>query len=363
MSEVFKRAVAAVLMVGVVLGATMTWGVPKFGYEKNENSETVMTIDGSEVTREEFSYFLNNVFVATCQELEAQGIPSSLLTNEESGGTLSSYVFEQAVMREKYWHVVVNEFNKHGLKLDRELLEAGAMIKRGEIQSAGGEDSWKAALDEAGITEQMYDNSLAITLYMQALNDAYYGENGTKASIAEQKAYFEENFIACKHILFTMATISTGESLNDEELTAKYELAESVLARVEAGEDFDALMNEYSEDQGGIKQYPDGYILTEGSSSDEVFYEAGKALEVGENSGIVQTGMGWSIIKRVPLDVEKYTDYSELIIYKMTDNNLSSEIAAMMENAEVEYTDAYGDPSSYENLMSFIETENDAAAE
>ena len=73
--------------------------------------------------------------------------------------------------------------------------------------------------------------------------------------------------------------------------------------------------------------------------------------------------MGWSIIKRVPLDVEKYTDYSELIIYKMTDNNLSSEIAAMMENAEVEYTDAYGDPSSYENLMSFIETENDAAAE
>ena len=35
----------------------------------------------------------------------------------------------------------------------------------------------------------------------------------------------------------------------------------------------------------------------------------------------------------------------------------------MMENAEVEYTDAYGDPSSYENLMSFIETENDAAAE
>lgn len=360
MNELFKRAVAAVLMVGVTLAATMAWGVPKIGYEKIENSETVMIIDGSEVTREEFSYFLNNVFVATCQELEAQGLPASLLLNEESGGTLASYVFEQAVVREKYWHVVINEFNEHGLKLDRELLEAGAMIKRNEIEAAGGEESWRAALDEAGISEMMYDNSLAITLYMQALNDAYYGENGTKASVAEQKAYFEENFIACKHILFTMATISTGESLNDTELTAKYELAESVLERINAGEDFDALMNEYSEDQGGIKQYPDGYILTEGSSSDTEFYEAAKVLEVGEHSDIVQTGMGWSIIKRVPLDAEKHTDYSELIIYKLTDNNLSSEIAALMETAEVEYTDAYGDPS-YENLMSYIEIDVPAA--
>lgn len=351
MNELFKRAVAAVLMTGVVLAATVTWGVPKIGYEKIEGSETVMTIDGSEVSREEFSYFLNSMYA----NLEAQGIPTALMENQETGSALVSYVFEQAVEQEKYWHTVVNAFNAQGDKLDRALLEAGNQVKQNDIKSTGGRDAWLAKLEAAGISETLYDNSLAITLYMQSLYDSYYGENGVKLDTAAQKAFFEENFVACKHILFTMNDRATGEMLDDAALEAKHAQAEAVLAELDAGADFDTLMKEHSEDTGGIKEYPDGYILHEEITELVGFVEAAKAVGVGEHTGIVETKMGWSIIQRVPLDPEKYVDYTDEIILLATGSNINNEIAALMEKAEVEYTDAYGDPSSYANLMSYIE--------
>lgn len=357
MSDLFKRIAATVLMVGVVLGATMTLGVPKVGYEKIEDSETVMTIDGSEVSRDEFAYFLSSMYA----NLEAQGIPTSLMQEKETGSALVSYVFEQAVAQEKYWHTIVNEFHAQGGKLDRQLLEAAAMVKQNDIKNAGGRDAWLAVLEGGGLSEQMYDNSLAVTVYMQALQDTYYGENGVKLNTAEQKKFFEENFVACKHILFTMSDRVTGEGLSDAELEEKYTLAESVLAELAAGADFDALMNEHSEDVGGIKEFPDGYILHEDTTELTGFVEAAKAVEIGAHTDIIQTEMGWSIIQRVPLDPEKYVDYTDSIILLATGSSLNNEIQTLMDAAEVEYTEAYGDPSSYANLMSFIELDVPAA--
>ena len=351
MNELFKRAVAAVLMTGVVLAATVTWGVPKIAFEKIGNSETVMTIDGSEVTREEFACFLNTMY----KNLEAQGIPASMIQNKETGSALVSFVFEQAVEQEKYWHTIANAFDAQDITLRRNLLEAGNMVKQNDIKTAGSRAEWLAQLEESGITEELYDNSLAITLYMQALHDQYYGEDGVIINTEEQKAFFAENFVACKHILFTMNDRATGEMLDDAALEAKHAQAEAVLAELDAGADFDTLMNEYSEDTGAIKQFPDGYILHEDTTELVGFVEAAKAVEVGEHTGIVETKMGWSIIQRVPLDPEKYVDYTDEIILLATGSNINNEIAALMEKAEVEYTDAYGDPSSYANLMSYIE--------
>ena len=351
MSDMLKRAVAAVLMVGVTVAATMNWGVPKIAYEKYADSETVMTIDGSEVSREEFSYFLNAMY----ENLEAQGIPTSLMEDKETGSALVSLIFEQAVEQEKYWHTIVNEFNEQGLKIDRDLLEAANMVKQNEIKTAGGKDAWLAGLEAAGISETLYDNSLAVTIYMQALQDAYYGENGVKLNTADQKTFFEDNFVACKHILFTMKDRATGEMLDDAALEEKYTLAESVLAELEAGADFETLMNEHSEDTGGIKEYPDGYILHEEITELVGFVEAAREVEIGEHTDIVETEMGWSIIQRVPLDPEQYVNYTNEIILLATGSNINNEIALLMEEANVEYTDAYGDASSYSNLMSYIE--------
>ena len=55
--------------------------------------------------------------------------------------------------------------------------------------------------------------------------------------------------------------------------------ADEVYARLQAGEDFDTLMNEFSEDPG-LQQEPDGYVFTK-NQMDPAFEEAAYALQVG----------------------------------------------------------------------------------
>ena len=82
----------------------------------------------------------------------------------------------------------------------------------------------------------------------------------------------------------------------------KKALAESTLAKIRAGADFDALMQELSEDPG-LVQSPNGYTFTKGEMV-EPFENATYALEENKVSDIVESDFGYHIIKRIPLDDE-----------------------------------------------------------
>ena len=85
--------------------------------------------------------------------------------------------------------------------------------------------------------------------------------------------------------------------LPDEELVDAYELVQSLLERLLAGEDFDTLMAEYGEDPGMV-DHPDGYTFTRGLMVSE-FEQATLELEIGEISGIVESWHGYHIILRI----------------------------------------------------------------
>lgn len=75
------------------------------------------------------------------------------------------------------------------------------------------------------------------------------------------------------------------------------ELAVKILERVRAGEDIDALMNQYSEDAGTAKN-ASPYDVTIDAQLVFTFKRLSLRLKVGE-AGLVQTVYGWHIIKRV----------------------------------------------------------------
>ena len=75
------------------------------------------------------------------------------------------------------------------------------------------------------------------------------------------------------------------------------ERAAALIARIQAGEDFDTLMFEYSEDPG-LASHPGGYIFTDNVMVDE-FFEAARNLAIGEVSGPVETMHGIHILQRV----------------------------------------------------------------
>ena len=122
-----------------------------------------------------------------------------------------------------------------------------------------------------------------------------------------------------RQIADAQATIAETEAKLAEETEAAYAeilpVAEDILAKVQAGEDFDALLEMHGEDTG-MKNEPAktrGYLICEGLNLYvPEFQEAAMALEnVGDVSGLVKTSFGYHILKYaqdIESGVVEYTD-------------------------------------------------------
>ena len=144
----------------------------------------------------------------------------------------------------------------------------------------------QAAVKE-GVTEsEEYKRRLAF-YQAKALRDAYFAaklkptvtDEAVRASYDKQAAKVEaEERARARHIL-----LATEEQARD------------VTARLAAGEDFEALAKELSQD--GSKEFGGdlGYFTAE--EMVPAFSEAAFSLEVGEVSEPVQTEFGWHVIK------------------------------------------------------------------
>lgn len=138
----------------------------------------------------------------------------------------------------------------------------------------------------------------------------------------EAQKYYVENFMAAKHILVT-----------------DKDVADTIVKQLKKGEDFDKLMFQYTEDPG-IQTNPDGYVFTTGEMIEE-FENATKALAVDKVSGVVETGYGYHIIKRIALP--EYTEESYLYVANSYVNEaIANHYTEVVENGDVK-SDAYTD--------------------
>jgi parvulin-like peptidyl-prolyl isomerase len=112
----------------------------------------------------------------------------------------------------------------------------------------------------------------------------------------ENPAKFEEpEMVRASHILLSTRDQTTGVEETSEKKAAKRKLAEDLLKRARAGEDFAKLAKEYSEDpgskdKGGEYKFPRGQMVPE-------FESAAFSLGTNQISEIVTTQFGYHIIK------------------------------------------------------------------
>lgn len=123
----------------------------------------------------------------------------------------------------------------------------------------------------------------------------------------ESKASHEQEIAALNETIATAQATLDESNAKLETVTAEaYDeilaTAQDVLARAQAGEDFDALLEEYGEDTG-MKNEPNksrGYLVCEGLSVyEQSFQDAAMALEkVGDISAeLVKTSYGYHILQ------------------------------------------------------------------
>src|SRR6266487_2818854 len=171
---------------------------------------------------------------------------------------------------------------------------------------------------DAKLTDAEFDEKLNPQLRVQGLTREQWEQKRTdqatvslvleremKISISDGdvKKFYDENppkfeqpeMVRASHILLSTRDQSTGVELAPDKKEAKRKLAEELLKRARAGEDFAKLATEYSEDpgskdKGGEYKFPRGQMVPE-------FESAAFSLGTNQVSDIVTTQFGYHIIK------------------------------------------------------------------
>ncbi|WP_101845056.1 peptidylprolyl isomerase [Halobacillus sp. Marseille-P3879] len=189
----------------------------------------------------------------------------------------------------------------------------------------GGEEAFQSTLEESGVTIADFKEDLEEYLAMnQLLKDRI------SVTDEEKEAYFEEN----------------KESFNQpEQVTARHiltetkEEAQTVLDKLEEGEDFADLAAEYSTDDTTSESGGDLGTFGEGEMV-EAFDKAAFSMEAGEVSDPVETEYGFHIIEvtdRTDAKEAVYEDVEEEVTDALYDSKLNEEYSVWLEEKMTEY--------------------------
>ncbi len=185
---------------------------------------------------------------------------------------------------------------------------------------------FKEGLTQHYLTEALYAYTLEGYQLYDALYNHFFAQDGKKAmSDKEVIDYAKEYYTHAKHILIYPNTSMTEEAYTEH--------LNTVLERVQSGEDFDTLIAEFSND-AAMPEY--GYYFLD-FEKHENFVNACKELDEGEVSDLVKTSDGWHIIKKLPVD-EEDADVLRDIIYN---RKYSDMIENKIETISVEYCAEY----------------------
>lgn len=227
------------------------------------------------------------------------------------------------------------QFSQNDIDIEKQL----DSIEQQFISSMGSKSALESYLSGFGIDLKN----------LRKYNELLLKNDSLRSSIVpgedEKKAYFEENYSIVKHILVntTFKAKEDGSlvSLTEQEIAAKLELADSINARLSAGEVFEDLWEQYKDaDAAGAAKYPQGYFVCENSSFTPTFKQAALDMQVGEIR-TVKGDYGVHIIKKYPMDAEKYNLYEDVesaitnsIVNKIYSETIAPYAAAVTINSE-----------------------------
>lgn len=241
----------------------------------------VMTLGDFKITAEEYNHYLYPYKAEKVAAGDENYWKTHLEENKELIQTAEDFFIDKYAM--------LGWAEELGVTATDEEIETAVAETKASYET---EEEFYAMLEENYVTLDLYYRLVGQSLTQNKLLEALNAdETFTAVTDEEAAAYIEaQGLLGAKHIFFLT------QGLEDAEIAEKKLLAAEVLAKLEAGEDFDELMYTYTEDTG-LYSYPNGYVFTPDQMV-EAFTEAVQALAVGEHSAIVESELGLHIILR-----------------------------------------------------------------
>lgn len=343
-------------------------------YESREPDEVIGSIDGHEVTWQEYYYWLYmqaSQMQSYFTQMAAYYGSSVSWADDIGDGTGDSYsdlAVDNAGFMLTQLYGIEGYAEKNNIKLtkaDEETVEAQLESDIVSICGEGAtEDDFNKKLSETYLDRDLYDRLNRIDKLYNNGFVAKYGEGGEKVSDSEAVKYLEDNgYLSASHILLMTTNPSTGEALGEDEIAQKKAQAEEIAEELNAIDDdkellarFAELKTEFDEDSGKT-YYPDGYVFTEGTMVTE-FEDAVKSLKAGEVSGVVESPYGYHVIMRLAHDADRTVSYSSdgteqySARYMCASQKFSDEMESYVTSLKLTYADGFNvDISEFESTV------------
>lgn len=348
---------------------TETASVPQLDFEalyaSHDADEVVMTMDGENVTWEEYFYWLyysgvqvNNYINQMAANMSAYGMNVTWDdAADDTGISFKDYVVQLAEDNIRQIHSIKKFSAENDVTLTEDNLKAIEEQRKTDMVNLCGEEVSDEEFAEFlkstyYLPIKVYDDMNEINYLYQNCFAKLYGEDGEKLSDEKAEAYLKDSgYMNAAHILFMTVDPSTDEALDDETIAEKKALADKFAAEL-AGitdteklqERFAEIKDEYCEDTGK-EAYPDGYIFTPGTMVTE-FEDTVNALEDYQVSEPVESRYGYHIIMRLPLTIDTVLKTSDsgtpLTARALAANQEYGEkLDACNDGIEIVYTDAF----------------------
>ena len=319
-----KKFVAIMLVSVLALGCLAGCGSKK--------EDTVMTVDGVDVSFDEYMYYLNtaaSTLISYYQASTGGGVDWDGVCIYDKTKTNAEWCINEALYNAAQGCVIMSKGKSmNALPTDEQLksLEDNiSTIRKNYEESDDPDAAFADALNGQGFTLESFKAVNKINFTLSNIFTSLYGENGEKLSEEKLQNYIEENgYMTSAHILFrTKEDVkgengqTTQEELSDSAKAEKKAQAEKLCKELKAIKDdtqrkekFFEYMKEYSEDPGK-ESFPNGYCFTEGTMVEE-YTDTTKELKNYEVSDVVESDFGYHIIMRLPTvssDVDTANQY------------------------------------------------------
>jgi peptidyl-prolyl cis-trans isomerase C len=171
-------------------------------------------------------------------------------------------------------------------------------------QRAPSEEAFNRQLKAVGITAEEFQKQVVDQAVCEEVIEREV-RAGITVSAAQVRKFYDDNparfeqpeMARVRHVLLSDRDAETGQPLPPDQLRARRTLAESIRDRARKGDDFSALVKEFSEDKAS-KERDGEYTFPRGQMVPE-FEAASFSLGVGQVSDVVETRYGFHVIKLV----------------------------------------------------------------
>ncbi|NLK40344.1 MAG: hypothetical protein GX303_08925 [Clostridiales bacterium] len=281
----FLRAITVLIIICMGITGLSACGKKYAPIPSTEDDlRVVMTIDGFEVPYEQYRYF----FLNYKKEIE-DGNPT--IWDGPQAAELEAELEKAVISALKGVYATLSLCNEYGININDAVVKEYVNDFIVEtINEFGGRDKYLKEL----ASKNMNDSTFRFFMGLDKCESELYAVLTTGLNIIpsdEESVMTYLNSDSMIRVVHILIQNDEGDDIDDNRA-----LAEDVLAKALSGDDFNSLIRDYSED---YLMTTDGYYITP-LDMIEAFEKAAYELEVNEISDVVETYLGFHIIKRLP---------------------------------------------------------------